>query len=756
MSAIEKDTFDVLTQDRAATPVHAPSAVTPDDPAVLSKELWLRIKGGTQLWRDQLVEDWDFFLGAQTSSKQDDANKKLKQKSFNVDVIFQAVEQAIALLTSNRPSFTATGEEDSDTRIAAVYAAIMQYLWYINNGTQKLKQTIKDYYVGSVGWFYIYWNPLAQNGKGEICMDTIDPKRVYVSLNTKDFFWQDSEHMIYESYLTSEMMQSTYNMTLEELEGYEAMPQMDTVSTRVSEFESGSANNQIMGKPTYQRLDRFSRVKVGMYILEKTSERFEMTIMPNQYVQKTRSMTCIVSSSANGTAYFVAPRNVASVMQIYRQYGEVFHEVQQQPVDGQQPSTQLMSGIEGQVNYPPGVTPVPNSTTYLKLVTMYDAIMKGEVKVRKALLDRIQHTASVGNRVLYQEVEPTEHYTLVPLINNFDRTPRPVGDVRRVKREQEFINSIRALVVTHAAVTTNFKIGFPEGRFDESKLAKIYNDPSKRFIPYDAEMSSSGLQVIAPPPLPNHLYQLEQQARKNIEERLGIFAMMQGSPADAPNTYKGTVALDEYAQRRIKSKKDDIEEFLNQIGKIIVDFVQYYYTEDRVISIVSPNDKPMTITLKNDSGFDNLYEGNEYRLNDITVGRFDIRVISGSTLPSNRFALLQMYTELYKEGLLDQETVLRKTEVANVDEVLQRVGIINNLKAALQQAQLEIKSLRGDMQTANREVMHAKRDRDMTTFQTNLEKEEIKATAARMIYEQHLKVLRNNLIPVIKTSTPTS
>jgi len=200
--------------------------------------------------------------------------------------------------------------------------------------------------------------------------------------------------------------------------------------------------------------------------------------------------------------------------------------------------------------------------------------------------------------------------------------------------------------------------------------------------------------------------------------------------------------LDEYAQRRIKSKKDDVEEFLNQIGKVVVDFIQYYYTDSRVINIVSPNDKPMTITLRNDSRFDNLYENNEFRISDITVGQFDLIVVSGSTLPSNRWAQLEVYTELYKLGLLDQETTLQKTEVANVEQVMERIGIINRLKSMLAQARETIKKLSGDQQTMERELMHAKRDKDMTIFQKNLEAEEVKATAARMIYENTLKTMK--------------
>jgi hypothetical protein len=740
---METTTLDVMTQQRAEPILVEQRNTTPDPEAVFSQEKFRELQSTSQVWRDEMLEDNDFFLGAQVSQKQDEVNKKRKQKSFTVDVIFQAVEQAVALLTSNRPRFSCTGTEDSDTRIAGVIAAIMQFIWHLNNATQKLKQVIRDYYVGSIGWVLIYWNPYLLNGKGDIAIDTIDAKRVYVDSNSKDFFFKDAGHMIVETDLTSEMMQVTYNMTLEEVQQFEQSSQNIQSSTRVSEFNSGSANLNASPVPIYKRLDRYSRVKEMMFVLEKEDERFEMVIDPRQFDMKTKNMTCIVFSTAKATNYFVAPRNVSNVFKLLSQYGEVFHEVQMEdPQNPGQMKTDLMSGIENQVEYPPGVTAVPNSTTYLKLISMYDAIMKGQVKVSKRLLDRTKHVASIGNKLLFQNIVPTEHHVLIPLINNFDRTIYPVGDVRRVKREQEFINSIRQLVVTHAAITTNFKIGYPEGRYKEDDLNARFNDPTKRFLPYDGEMQSTGLQVIAPPPLPNQLYLLEQQARKNIQERLGIFNMQAGDPTDAPSTYKGTVALDEYAQRRIKSKKDDIEEFLNQIGKIVVDFIQYYYTDSRVINIVSPNDKPMTITLRNDSRLDNLYENNEFRINDIMVGQFDLVVVSGSTLPSNRWAIAAVAQEDFKLGAIDQETYLRKSEYTDVDKILERFGMMNQLKSMLAQAEETIKKLSGDQQTMERELMHAKRDKDMTIFQKNLENEEVKAAAARMIYENTLKTLK--------------
>ena len=65
--------------------------------------------------------------------------------------------------------------------------------------------------------------------------------------------------------------------------------------------------------------------------------------------------------------------------------------------------------------------------------------------------------------------------------------------------------------------------------------------------------------------------------------------MMQGSGRSAPSTYRGTLVVDEFGQRRIKSRRDDIENFLNQVGKVAIPLIQQIYTEEKVIRLVQPN-----------------------------------------------------------------------------------------------------------------------------------------------------------------------
>jgi hypothetical protein len=90
--------------------------------------------------------------------------------------------------------------------------------------------------------------------------------------------------------------------------------------------------------------------------------------------------------------------------------------------------------------------------------------------------------------------------------------------------------------------------------------------------------------------------------------------------------------------------------------------------------------------------------------NDITIGHYDVRIISGSTLPSNRVAEYNMYLEAYKMNLVDDVEVLKKTEIFDKQGVLQRKGQMSQLQSYVQQLEAQVKKLSGDLQTAEREA----------------------------------------------------
>ena len=178
---------------------------------------------------------------------------------------------------------------------------------------------------------------------------------------------------------------------------------------------------------------------------------------------------------------------------------------------------------------------------------------------------------------------------------------------------------------------------------------------------------------------------------------------MQGDQGASPQTYKGTIALDEFGQRRIRSKKDDIESFLNQVCKVLVQTTQLIYTEDKTIRIIQPNRSPKDVQV-NQIVFDDFTNAILGRINDVTGGRYDIQVVSGSTMPSNRWARFEYYEELFSLGVIDQVELLKQTDVADMEGVLERSGVHAQQTGQIEQLTEEVKKLNDDFQPAHRET----------------------------------------------------
>ena len=125
-------------------------------------------------------------------------------------------------------------------------------------------------------------------------------------------------------------------------------------------------------------------------------------------------------------------------------------------------------------------------------------------------------------------------------------------------------------------------------------------------------------------------------------------------------------------------------------------------------------------------------------INDITIGKYDVMVVTGSTLPSNRYAELEFYMDAYQKGLIDRQEVLKKTEVFDMEGVMQRIDMIAQLQQQVKQQEEQIKSLKGDMQTRDREAINLKKRVEVEKFKGELGSISNKAKAAGTLYDKRL------------------
>ena len=704
------------------------SGASSKDPDVLyTEEILEKYDQERDLWSQKFIESNDFRNGKQWTKEQKNALEERGQAAIVINRMHPMIETAKAMLTAKRPQFRATARDDSDRKTAKIFSDLFQWVWEKSSSDMELKQCIDDYYVGGLGYMYVYQNPHADMGKGEIIMKSIHPLDVYVDPNSRDRYFRDAQHLMVAKLIPDSEALKIYP----EFEDI-ILSSEEEKSDRYPTSNLNNSLDQVMmedfdrsndDQKYREYIERYTKFKTEMYHVFDTTNKYECMLTAKElddYLEEPYFVLNGVNDETIVTDYNEDQR----MMVTYEETDGVYH-MMVNPETGQ---PQIMPGEEHEGS-------IPNSTVLMELNIKQKLYDEEKILANKILCDRIELMVCVGGKMLYRRILPISEYPIVPMANIHNRNPYPESDVRLYRPLQEYINKIRSLIIAHASTSTNTKLLLPRGSVNKKQLEMEWGRAGTAVIEFDAEL---GQPIVAGPvPLPNELYKNESEAKHDLEYGFGIYEIMQGGNDGAPSTYRGTVAIDEYGQRRMKSRQDDLESMLNELAKRAIPLIQQLYTQEKIIRILEPSGTQKEYTV-NQELYDNYGRLIE-KVNDITVGTYDIKVVAGSTLPSNRFAQFDYYMELYKAGLIDQIELLKKTEVVDVEGVLRRHGQMVQLQQQVEAQQEEIKELKGDLQTADREAQHARKRVEIEKFKTQLKNIQNRSDKAGQLYEERLK-----------------
>ncbi len=696
-------------------------------------------------WAKHAKEDKEFRLGRQWTQEQEDILNARGQAPVVVNRVHPAVEAAKSMMSANRPSFRVAPREDSDNKVAQVMSAMLAYMYDISDGRTAVRQMIDDYYVMGLGYLHVYQDPMKDMGKGEVCMHDVDPLDVYVDPNSRDRFFNDAENIIISRLFTREQAANLYPM-------YEKA--IKNAANNASDYdhdrpETGRANDMSTHFPEdvdrtdnteYLRgYERYYKIMVDRYRVYEIWSKKELLLNEDEYASYVQQQAYIINGE---------------IIDDPAQAKIILSQLEQQR---QQYQTQMESGMTGMGLDGNAEVPIAPEPINVEEVSFAELIERQLIQTVVTQIKRVNMCVIMGDKHLYSRELPIEDYPIVPFMSLHTRTPYPQSDVRMIKGLQEYINKMRSLIVAHATTSTNTKILVPEGSVDMAEFEQKWAQPGVA-IPYDP--TDGAPMPVQPSPLPNELYSGEQVAKQDIDHQLGLYEMMMGNAQAAPQTYKATISLDEFGQRKIKSKLADIEAGLTKVAQVAIPLMQQLYTQEKVFRVIQPNNSLSEFVINKKLIDDKTNEITTF--NDITVGKYDVIYLSGSTLPSNRYAELEFYMDAYQKGLVDRIEVLKKTEVFDMEGVVERTDQVGQLQTQLQQAVDEIKKLKGDLQSRDRESVNLRKRIEVEKFKTELDQVSNKAKAASSVYEKRLDdnmaVIKRDIAGSIKTeaSTPVS
>ena len=636
-----------------------------DKRATEIKEIYQRWQNARDDWDEHAREDIDFYLGNHFSSSEADQLAERNQSNLTIDRLYSAIEQFKAIITSKPPKFSAVAREDSDNKVAQVWRTILEYIWDISDGNEVFKQVVHDYAVTGLGYFYAYVDREADYGRGEVKFAYIDPFRVYVDPNSRNKWFDDAAGMCLSTILTKDQILDLYPDLSQPLPGdEEGKPLIDMVEGSFIRDEDYPSSKQ--------------KYTQGSFTPDVTKDKDWDRVDKYRLIE-----------------YFTKVKVPFFRVLDKKSGDEKILDTEQFEVFMQDPQVQNL-------------------------------IEMGQLDFTEVIQTRIRVTCVLGQIVLYEQVLNTDRYPIVPVPNIWTNTPYPMSDVRKGKDMQRFINKLLSLITAHAQSSAGLKLLIPQGSVtDIEQLERDWANPNAT-IEYDASFGEPHFP--SPQPLAGSIMELPKLIEHYIDLNMGIFEMMQGDTSAAPRTASGTMMMEDFGQRRSKSKLRDIEGSLRRLGQVVYSLAKKHYDFKKTFRLVQPNNDISEYTINK-----RIYDDKSQEVmaieNDITVGQFDVRVIGNSTMPSNKWGEWQVYMEAYQAGLIDKVEALKKTEIFDKEGVLQRTDIIAQLQQQLQSAQEQIKDLSGDLQTARRETVHTKQAIEVEKTKSRLSQAEAKSKA---------------------------
>ena len=178
------------------------------------------------------------------------------------------------------------------------------------------------------------------------------------------------------------------------------------------------------------------------------------------------------------------------------------------------------------------------------------------------------------------------------------------------------------------------------------------------------------------PALPTALMQEAQVAVDDLKATTGIFDASLGSTSNE-RSGKAIMARQKEGDTANFHYIDNFERALEHAGRVLIDLIPKIYDNDRVLRLFGPNDEESTVPINRV-----IYaqDGTPIVHNDISLGRFDVRVKIGPSFSTKRMETaeqLMQFIQAYPPAAeLISDLVAKNLDFPGADEMAKRLEAV--------------------------------------------------------------------------------
>ena len=714
-------------------------------------------------WEYINQKGYEFAHDEQLSQNEKNSLEDQGMPTFIINRILPVVEMLNFYATANNPRWQAVGVEGSDTDVAAVMSDLCDYIWALSDGNTLYGNAINDSVTKGVGYLMVSVDKDMDSGMGEVVITQPEPFDIYIDPKSRDMLFQDAAFILIRKVLPKNHLEKLYPAHKRKINNSSSDQQSqqswsarrlgdneqklfafnDTTESTANAIDPDGSEDElaeyfeIYEKIKVSYMSVFYRIPPSKEVIEQIKQQAEVSMKELQEEMQVKFL------------------EVQKSMQEAVMKGDMIPERMELELQREQ---QMMQN-QLQAFYQETVSNLQNEASKIENTIVsekeFKILLKNE-EIAKNIVDqvqfydvRIKQIVAVGDKILFEKILPdnVKDYPLIPFHYKWTGTPYPMSAVSPLIGKQQEINKAHQIMVHNASLGSSLRWMYEEGSIDAEEWEKYSSSPGA-LLPIRPGVERP--TPVMPAPLSSAFFQIVQQGKSDMEYLAGIYSSMMGDSGGASETYRGMLALDEYGTRRIKQwMNTSIEPALKKLGDVVLQFAQSTYTAYKRFRIIQPSaiteerQVEINIPIYNDMG-----EAIGKSM-DVRELKYDIRIISGSTLPVNRWAYLEELKQLMQMGVIDDIALLAETDLKNKENIIKRKSLYSQLQSQLGSLQEALKDKEGTIETLERQLVQAgiKQKVMQADVEISKKKEEVKANMTKEYIrtEGEQKLLRNVL-----------
>ena len=665
---------------------------------------WTKYTTNAQEW-------YEFFLGEQLSEKQFTDLQNAGMPTFINNKITPGINNLKYYVTANNPSFIAVAKDGKSTDLADIHQNVLSYNSYISNGKAVNELVFTDTLVKGCGCYQVYVDKDADGGKGEVKYGYTNYQDIFIDGATTDKFLDTSKWILVRKYFTRGMLKEMYPDFKEKIDkgrwiddrrvSYSGRD-VDTSQAIFREDISSIMDSEGKEETLIPVFELYEKVKIplcSVTILEQSNKEM-LRIIQDQVKQESQAFQEQLALQMEDA--LITMKEEFDNKRITKERFEfnvktMQMNTQKQVLDFED---QKLSQLINEKTY---------SQTRQITKQEYELLSKSKLYKDKIIEKsdfngfKIKYRLQIGSDIFVREdLLPTDKYPIIPVFFMFTGTPYPLSAVALVKGKQQEITKAHQISVHNANLASNFRVIAKRGTIDEEVWADQFTVPGSINL-YDGETAP---QMWLPQNLTNAFTEMIMRSETELEEVLGSTQIMRGAYNPDQSTARGIYAAEEQGSRAIKSWVNNmLEPALERLGQVLTDFDQAVYKTHKVFRIVNPETNSSTAVEINKPEY-NLEGKIVSKYFDYSSTQFDVRLISGSTLPVDRFRKLNLAIEMLKINCATRREVIEQSDFVNKERLLAELSEIEQLQGQVQSLTDQLKAKEGDIQTFERELTH--------------------------------------------------